>query len=736
MGVLWRRFHRLRNTPQTNFRIGTKGIEAGWLVLAAFLPFCFAPWGRNPFELPKVLLLWFVAALMGAAWLVQRPAHRLPPRPGRSSRRHQGLGVLVLALVAVLLLSTILSQSPLQSAQGSYERMQGTLTALGCLALYLLLACALREKDQVRRLLTVIAWGSMPVMGYALVQAAGVDPILWQTEGSPIMSTLGRSNFLGAYLVLVLPLTWASARHSRSRAQRIATLALMATQLLCLVATQARAAWLGTLAAGAVLLLIEAWSRGHRRLAVTGAALGAAALVAGLGFLALYPGLGGSIGARATIWRATTSLIAARPLLGYGPETFAQVFTTVYPPELVYLQGRAVIVDRAHNLLLDTLASGGVAGLLALAALVAATVATGLQTLVRTSDGWVRTVLAAGLAAVVGHLVETQLSFSLTTTAVLFWLALGLLVAPWSDPPALREPVVEGRGSRRRARTLLAALLLATVVPLSARLLIADAHAGRANRTATLAQVQDSIAAAERAAALWPGQPDYHLRLGWLHLQRTRLGGQAPADYRAAEAELDRARRLTPGDYRIWAGYGELYLAWGQDGDAARFAQAESAYRQATARFPGSAMLHTGWGLLYDAQDRPAEAEAQFHQAISLDNTDARAYLYLGDTLLAQGKLGQAEEAYRNALRWAPDLADAYRGLGQVYHRWDWPDTALTVYAHALELAPADPDLYLDVARCYWDLGQKEPACRFVERGLLLAADHPDLLAFRTGCFR
>ena len=46
-------------------------------------------------------------------------------------------------------------------------------------------------------------------------------------------------------------------------------------------------------------------------------------------------------------------LLAQRPLLGYGPDTLELVFPAVYPPELVYYQGRGILVDRAHNLLLD-----------------------------------------------------------------------------------------------------------------------------------------------------------------------------------------------------------------------------------------------------------------------------------------------------------------------------------------------------------------------------------------------
>ena len=146
-------------------------------------------------------------------------------------------------------------------------------------------------------------------------------------------------------------------------------------------------------------------------------------------------------------------------------------------------------------------------------------------------------------------------------------------------------------------------------------------------------------------------------------------GGQPPAEFRSAEAALDTARRLTPDAYRVWAGLGELYTEWGSAGDAARFAQADQAYRRATALFPGSAVLYTGWGLSSMAQGRLTEATARFRRATSLDQTDGWAYWHLGDALLAQGDLAAAEDAYLNALHWVPDLSGARLGLAQVYDR-------------------------------------------------------------------
>jgi O-antigen ligase/tetratricopeptide (TPR) repeat protein len=709
-------------------------IEVGWLVLVITLPLCIAPWGRNPFELPKSLLLWTVVAVMGAAWLAGQGAS--DTRGASESKVHSKLFFLALATLAVLLLSTRLSVNPLVSAQGSYDRMQGIVTQLCCLTLFLLVAVHVRQLDQARRIFAAIAWGSVPVVIYGLIQLAGLDPLDWRVEGSPVTSTLGRGNFMGAYLVFALPLTLTSAWLAPRGRWRTVCLVLAGAQAVCLIATTAQAAWLGALAAAGVLILAQAWDRGHRRPVVAGVIVGVLGLLIGLIALAAVPELEGSLGARVTIWHATRSLIAARPILGHGLDTFSQTFTRVFPPELVYLQGRAVRVDRAHNSILDTLASIGVVGLLAYAALVGTAITAGVRAFAQTSNRQVRIVLAAGLAAVTGHLVETLFSFQTTTTAALFWLTLGILVAPWVKEAPTKVSVL---GRRRRMYWLqgaLAAILLLAVVPASLIFLMADAYAGEADRTATLPDLENSIGAAERAVSLWPKQPAYLEHLSWLHLQRARHGANRLAHFQAAERALGVARDLLPGDFLVWTGYGELYTEWGLAGDRVRFTQAENAYRQAASLFPGSAMLYTGWGLVYVAQGRLAEAEMQFHQAVSLDNTDAWAFLHLGNAQLAQGNPDGAEGSFYNALRWAPSMAAPYRGLGHIHRQRGQLEAALEAYQSALDLSPDDPAAHLDVARCAWDLGQRQLACRTAERGLDLAPDHAELLALYEACGR
>ena len=202
--------------------------------------------------------------------------------------------------------------------------------------------------------------------------------------------------------------------------------------------TRARAAWL---AAGVALALFGGvwfWSRLRARgriwqvAVVTAGALG---LVGGLA-AALWAGrAGGSPAARLTIWRVLLPLLAQRPLLGYGPDTLELVFPAVYPPELVYYQGRGILVDRAHNLLLDWAMTTGLIGVLAQSVFFALFFGLTWRAAQRTPDGRQRALLAGCLAAVGGAVVGNLASFDVTATATatVLLLALGVGLARLSE---------------------------------------------------------------------------------------------------------------------------------------------------------------------------------------------------------------------------------------------------------------------------------------------------------------
>lgn len=635
-------------------------VEVGWLTAAVAVPLIFNPLGGNGFELPKAALLRALVLLMGLAALVQfidawgergGSAPRWPDTP---------LVWPALTFGLALALATVLSVNPRIGLWGSYERQQGLLTLWAYVILFLLTATGLRSRAQVDRLWMALVWGSAPIVAYGLLQAAGLDPLGWRTDAaSPVLSTVGRANFLGSYLVLIVPLTAGGAMLARRHWLYVP---LLVGQVLCLALTQARGAWVGLGTAAVLFGLAWALATHDRRLALSVLAVGML-LVGVVGALnwadgplaafASLPGLDrvstlartdeGSTAARLTTWRATIPLIVARPWLGYGPETMRTVFARVFPPQLVYYQGRHVTVDRAHNLWVDLGMSAGLVGVVAFGALLVGFARLAWSGLRSRSDRWAQVAWVALGAAVAGHVADVQFGFHLTTSATVFWLTLALSAALGRglSPSALKKPAPP-----RLAALLLYAgptLAVLTLVGLIClRPVAADAAYWKSQQDAV--PLEERLSAGRQAVQLWALESEYRLGLAWVLVQ----GGE----FAAAEAQLAVADGLTPDDPEVWAARGELYAIWGEL-EPVRYRGAEAAYRQTLELAPNVATYHTALGLVLARQGRLEEGAAALERAVALDATDGIAYGHLADLYLALGQETEAAWARWEAARWS-----------------------------------------------------------------------------------
>jgi O-antigen ligase len=645
-------------------------VEVGWLAAAVAVPLTFNPWGGSAFELPKAALLRALVLLMGLAALVRTiEGWGTSDRPPRRWLASPLLWAAV-ALGLALTLATVLSVNPRISLWGSYERQQGLLTVGAYLGLFVLTATGMRSRAQADRLWLALVWGSAPIVAYGLLQSTGIDPLGWQTDAaSRVLSTVGRSNFLGSYLVLIIPLT---VGRSLLSDRRWPYLAFVTVQALCLALTQARGAWVG-LAAGMMVFGL-AWATVTRNRSVWIAVVVGGALAAGavvmlnlslgpLTALADLPGLDrvatltrtdeGSTAARLTIWRAAAPLLADRTLLGYGPETMRTVFARVFPPQLVYYQGRNVNVDRAHNLWLDLGMGAGLVGILAFAAFLAIfgwVVWRGLRS---APDRWEQVAWVAVTAGVVGHLVDLQFGFDLTASATVMWLMLALAAA-LGRGLSLHEAERAAASARtsRLPYLPLAAACFVGVLGFGVLPLLADVDHWRAWQEPIS---QHALESELRAARLQPQVLEYRLGLSRLYLGQSQVGAGPVHWLGAAETELAAADQLSPRDYEVWAEFGRLYTFWGGL-DPTRYPDAEYSYRLATELAPNHANLYVSWGMLYAQQGRYGEAIEKLEEAVALDATYGYAFWHLGEAYTILGLDEGAENAYCQAFHWAPEL--------------------------------------------------------------------------------
>jgi O-antigen ligase/Flp pilus assembly protein TadD len=722
-------------------------MEVGWLLIALLIPLAVNLWAQQPFEPSKAALLRTIVWAMVGLWLAGGLLER------RNLWREVTATSLFWPATAVVLaqtLATLLSVEHSLSVWGSYERSQGWLTLLSYYLLFLLVAARLRTPIQADHLVQAVVVTAVPLVVLSTAQALGWAPLALQTDArSPVYATLGRANFLGAYLALLLPLTLALGCTARAWPGRLAAAVLLGGEVVLIGLTRARAAWL---AAGAALALFGGvwfWSRLRARgrtwqVAVVTA--GALCLIGGLA-VALWAGrAGGSPAARLTIWRVLLPLLAHRPLLGYGPDTLELVFPAVYPPELVYYQGRGILVDRAHNLLLDWAMTTGVIGVLAQSVLFASFFGLTWRAAQRAPNGRERALLAGCLAAVGGAVVGNLVSFDVTATAtatvLLFSLGVGLARlsesrtvrsdaqqlqatgaqrAPWDGPARDQTTSEAWAGLSARAgpaaaprRLAVLPLLLMIMVGVSGAVWQANVRPIAADMAARVAEQHVAAEdwwgarrAAERAVAWWPFEPAYRRTLSWIYLQGV-LGPAATGSadtacttggalqcrsylIERAEAELLAARDLRPREFRTWAALGELYGVWGNRWDAARLPLAHQAYVQATGLAPGLVTLYTAWGMVDLAGGRFAPAAVHFRRAVDLDATDGYAFAHLGEAELGAGHNAEAAAAFEQAVRWAPDLAGAYVGLARALWLGGQPHAAGAAVTRALALDPTSP---------------------------------------------
>lgn len=433
-------------------------VEAGGLAVAIILPLCFNPWATPPFEPAKVAIFRGVVAMMGAAtaiiWLAEAIRSRgSVSRPqARCWWTDNPVAMPALGYATAYVLATATSIAPPLSLWGPHDNPQGTITVLCAVIFFLLIASGLQTKAQFDRLVSALILGSVAVAVYGLSQFFGIDSLPWITDSvSPVLSTLGRSNFLGAYLAMVVPFTLlriADGDRGGSRARYAFVLAL---QVACLWLTLARAAWIGLL--GGVLLFLGLLAQRRRSRALWWIALvmlilgvwlyaamnvtalprwGQAAAGAQSGQSIPFADLrDASVNARLTIWRTTLGLIRDRWLLGYGPEQFTAVFAAHYPPELARFEGPQVVVDDPHNLFLDQTMAVGVIGLAALLGVLIVFYRLMLVALHRCTNRSSESALAAILGSVTAFVIQAQFNPDVIVLSAFFWLflALGVVIA-------------------------------------------------------------------------------------------------------------------------------------------------------------------------------------------------------------------------------------------------------------------------------------------------------------------
>ena len=129
-------------------------------------------------------------------------------------------------------------------------------------------------------------------------------------------------------------------------------------------------------------------------------------------------------------------------------------------------------------------------------------------------------------------------------------------------------------------------------------------------------------------------------------------------------------------------------------------------------------------GVAYLNQQRPADAQKYFEQALGADPKFAVARLNLGVSLLAQQKLELARAALEAAAQQLPKDAFAWYNLGLTLKDLGEPEKGIAAFQHVTEIAPNEADAYYFSGYLYSQIQKYDEAIVAFQKGLALNAFH------------
>ena len=343
------------------------------LYAALFVPFVFQSDLMHPLVSLKAVLFQILIEFAFAGYLALLIAHA-EYRP-RFTRFMQAIVLVFTCFV----LSAALGFNVGRSLWSSSERMTG-LVFLVHLFAYFLMLVGMRGSFSWNRYLSWASAISFFVALFPVIQLI-FPGIFFDRVGERLGGTIGNPIFLSSYLVIAVFLSGHLASVARRAGMRAwAMFAVIAMfDVVVIILTQTRGAFLGLIAGAAVLSLYAA-RRGHPRgfryavfgVWVVALAFGViffttrhAAVWQSVPVLSRLSREGFNADARILAWKAGVRGFLDRPVFGWGFENFNFAFGAHYEPRLLRYGFHETYFDRPHNSFLGVLVEEGAIGFLA-----------------------------------------------------------------------------------------------------------------------------------------------------------------------------------------------------------------------------------------------------------------------------------------------------------------------------------------------------------------------------------
>ncbi len=424
-----------------------------------------------------------------------------------------------IVLILFLALSILWSQNHYQSFFGSYSRNDGLVNWF-CYFIFAFLVSVYLSSDgfenlqkKLRTILTVAVSSAFLVSIYAICQFFGFDFLIWQEPANlthRASATLFQPNFLASFLLLTIPLTFLSAFLAKKNIFRLFFVSAGFLQLLALVFSGSRGAWLSFAATllvfSGIFIFQNKIIKRKKIISLSGVILVLALIIFGLlkseRFQTITDFSEGSSAYRAQVYQAAISQIKKSPWLGYGAESQPERLVLEYQKDWAVFESAFLLPDRAHNLFLDLTLSFGLLGL----AVWVFWYFSIFKILISAAKKLKNYPACFALGfSLLSYLFSLLFSFSVATTAIFFFLLFGISLA-LSESPIERKLKFN---QKKYLAVFFALLISASSLVYSFKVVIADYYFYYFNQAWNIQEYSSAFSVREKIIKLGVADTNY-----------------------------------------------------------------------------------------------------------------------------------------------------------------------------------------------------------------------------------
>ncbi len=381
----------------SKYRILNILIKTNILVIVFLLPLFFAVFFQtnNVFELNKIVLFKILVILSAFFTFVKLFLEARILKIIKTNFKNKLL-IPFLVLFTVISISTFFSVNREVSFFGDYDRQLGLVAYIYFFLFFFILIINIKSRKEINSIIKTAAFSSFFVSLYGLVQTFGFDTLSWSESASTrVVSTLGQPNYLGSYLVLLMPVTLYLGSYEKNRFLKVFFIFVLFLQALTLFFTYSISSWLAlviTITTFLFSLLLNYYKKNkagslqkYSFVKYIKYFLSKKFIIVSFLVVVLFVTIAfqnkswvldtkissiinpekGSTSARVDFWSASIKAIKEKPFFGHGPETQGEVLVKYYKKDWGVHSNVGVQPNRAHNFFLDTLLTLGIFGLLA-----------------------------------------------------------------------------------------------------------------------------------------------------------------------------------------------------------------------------------------------------------------------------------------------------------------------------------------------------------------------------------